>query len=235
MEPALQEQIDYYRARAGEYDDFWLRRGPYALEPAALTRWQADAAETEAFVTAAVRPGASVLELAAGTGLFTRLLAVHAAEVHCVDASPETLALNRERMAAGSTPISYEVADLFNWQPAAQYDVVAFTFWLSHVPDDRLAAFWAMVSRALAPGGTVVVVDSQPDLARSAPRPGGAAANGSTASLERRQLRDGRKFQVVKRYWSPAELTADLASRGWHANFGAATNGLVLYGTATRP
>lgn len=29
----LAEQIAYYRARAGEYDDWWYRRGRYALPP----------------------------------------------------------------------------------------------------------------------------------------------------------------------------------------------------------
>lgn len=227
MDEVLQQQIDYYRARAGEYDDFWLRRGRYALSPDLQARWIADAAETESFVIGAVRPGARVLELAAGTGLFTQLLARRAASVHCVDASPETLGLNRARPRNSDAIVTYEVADLFSWTPSGTYDVVAFTFWLSHVPDDRLAAFWDMVGSALEPDGTVVFVDSQ-----AHPPPVGPTA--STAALERRELRDGREYRIVKRYWSPPELNADLAARGWLAAARPATHRLVMYGSARR-
>ncbi len=43
--------------------------------------------------------GADVLELAAGTGLWSARLAARASSLTCIDASPETLALNRERTA----------------------------------------------------------------------------------------------------------------------------------------
>ena len=46
-------------------------------------------------------------------------------------------------------------ADLFQWQPTEQFDVVFFGFWLSHVPPERFAGFWQLVSRCLAPGGRV--------------------------------------------------------------------------------
>src|SRR5205085_2163622 len=42
----LAEQKRYYRERAAEYDDWWFRRGRYALEPDAAARWFADCAES---------------------------------------------------------------------------------------------------------------------------------------------------------------------------------------------
>src|SRR5262249_55278858 len=44
----LREQKRYYAERAGEYDDWWYRRGRYELEPDALGRWEADIAEADA-------------------------------------------------------------------------------------------------------------------------------------------------------------------------------------------
>ena len=38
-------------------------------------------------------------------------------------------------------------ADLFQWQPTEQFDVVFFGVWLSHVPPERFAGFWQLVSR----------------------------------------------------------------------------------------
>ena len=93
MSDVLAQQKRYYAERAPEYDDWWYRRGRYELEPAALARWQADAAEVEAELERLV-PRGSILELAAGTGIWTRKLAGLADRVVAVDANPETLALN---------------------------------------------------------------------------------------------------------------------------------------------
>jgi ubiquinone/menaquinone biosynthesis C-methylase UbiE len=71
-----------------------------------------------------------VLELAGGTGWWTARLASTAAQLTVIDASPEVLAINRQRVA---TDVTYVVADVFEWRPDRAYDVVFFSFWLSHV------------------------------------------------------------------------------------------------------
>src|ERR1700757_2488834 len=87
------EQKRYYAERAPEYDDWWYRRGRYELEPEALARWRADVAEAGAALEA-FAPRGAVLELAAGTGIWTRRLVRLGERVVAVDASAETLALN---------------------------------------------------------------------------------------------------------------------------------------------
>src|SRR5205823_11347237 len=99
-----------------------------------------------------------VHELACGTGLFTRHLAPRVDRATAVDASPEVLAINRSRVA--SVNVEYIEADLFAWTPPGRYDAVFFSFWLSHVPQDRFDAFWKMVAGALGPGGTAYLIDS---------------------------------------------------------------------------
>ena len=44
----LTEQLDYYRARAGEYDSWWLRQGRFDRGAEANAAWFAEAAELEA-------------------------------------------------------------------------------------------------------------------------------------------------------------------------------------------
>ena len=95
MNDRLDEQKRYYAARAPEYDDWWYRRGRYELEPAALARWWEDVAEADGALDA-FAPRGSVLELAAGTGIWTRKLVRLAERVVAVDANPETLALNTD-------------------------------------------------------------------------------------------------------------------------------------------
>lgn len=221
MADLLRSQKAYYDARAHEYDDFWLRRGSYALDEPLAGRWAADAAATLDVVTAHAR--GRVLELAAGTGIFTEHLAGVATSVHAVDASPRMLARNRARVG-GTGRVTHEQADLFAWAPEERYDTVFFGFWLSHVPDDRLGAFWAMVGGALAPGGRVVLVDSCAYPAES-----GAPGD----RVEERRLSTGERFDVVKRYWSPEELAADVSGRGWSAAIERSTHGLMLRGTAS--
>jgi demethylmenaquinone methyltransferase/2-methoxy-6-polyprenyl-1,4-benzoquinol methylase len=209
------EQKCYYAERAPEYDDWWYRRGRYELEPAAFARWQADAAEVEAALVG-FAPGGSVLELAAGTGIWTRKLVRLADRVVAVDANAETLALN--------TPAAELVrADVFDWKPTERFDLVFFSFWLSHVPDERLDEFWSLVRAALALGGRVFLVDSG---AGDSAHTGTEQGNGE----ETRSLSDGRTFRIIKRRWTPDELAERVRPLGFELELRDTSNGHFLYG-----
>lgn len=220
MTDVLASQIDYYDARADVYDDFWTRRGSYRLEEPYARWWVEDADETLRFVAGQAR--GDVLELAAGTGIFTEHLHRAGHRVHAVDASPRMLEQNRRRLG-GAVGVTYELADLFAWRPGRRYDTVFFGFWLSHVPDDRLADFTHLLRECLTPDGQVVFVDSRP-------RPD--ASGTATTRVEERRL-DAATFHVVKRYWTPTELQEQFAALGWTAEVGCATHDLILYGTAS--
>lgn len=210
----LAEQAAYYRQRAGEYDEWWFRTGRYDRGDALNAAWRADAAEVEAALCRRpddTRP-ARALELACGTGLFTRWLAPRVAHLLALDASPEVQAINRARVAA--TNVRYELADLFAWQPAQQYDFVFMSFWLSHVPADRFDAFFAAVRAALAPGGEAYVIDSGWDVTSTATNHVRPDREGGVAM---RRLNDGSEYRIVKRFYEPAELERMLARLGFAA------------------
>ena len=145
----LAEQVAYYRKRAGEYDEWWFRTGRYDHGEELNAAWRADAAEVESALSAWLekRATGTALELACGTGIFTRWVAPRVGHLLALDASPEVQAINRARVAASN--VDYEVADLFAWQPAGRYDFVFMSFWLSHVPDDRFDEFWSKVRASL--------------------------------------------------------------------------------------
>jgi SAM-dependent methyltransferase len=227
---ALEQQLEYYRARAGEYDDWWLRTGRYDRGDEANAAWFAEVATLEA---ALERFGArgDVLELACGTGLWTRHLVAYADHVTAVDGAPEVLELNRIRTEALGASVTYLEADLFSWEPPRHaFDVCMFGFWLSHVPAERFAEFWTMVSAALRPAGRVLLIDSQ-RAPRSKARDHTMPAEDS--SLEQRRLDDGREFEIVKRYYEPAALRAQLAELGWECEL-RTTGEFFIYGVATR-
>lgn len=223
----LQDQIDYYRARAGEYDEWFLRQGRYDRGPTENAAWFADIAELRRQL-AAFRPTGHVLELACGTGLWTEQLLHYADHITAVDAAPEVLTLNRERLQ--SDRVAYVQADLFSWQPSARYDTIFFSFWLSHVPTERFAAFWQMVDRALAENGRVFLIDSRYVESSTATDHQLAAAE---SQVQARRLNDGRIYQIVKIFYEPPQLTADLAKLGWSLNV-ATTESYFLYGMGKR-
>jgi SAM-dependent methyltransferase len=226
----LTQQLDYYRARAGEYDDWWFRRGRYDRGPEANAAWFAEVTTLEGALRR-FDPRGDVLELACGTGLWTRHLVARADHVTAVDGAPEVLALNRERTAALGASVTYVEADLFNWEPPRHaFDACVFGFWLSHVPEERFAVFWAMVSAALRPGGRVLLIDSE-RAPRSKARDHTMPA--ADATLEQRRLDDGREFEIVKRYYEPAELASELAKLGWDCTLHS-TGEFFIYGVVTR-
>jgi len=207
----LAEQVAYYRARAPEYDHWWVRQGQfdYGVEFNEAWREEVDALQAE---LAAFRPEGDVLELAAGTGNWTRELARYADRVTAVDVSPETLAINLGKVEGMPADVEYVVADAFEWRPDRRYDVVFFSFWLSHVPPSRFDTFWSLVDQALAPDGRVFLIDNA--VPRSDPDHSG---------ISERTLADGREFRIVKVFYEPRELEARLAGIGWDVH--AATTG----------
>jgi len=215
MSDLVGEQKRYYAERAPEYDDWWYRRGRYELEPVALGRWRDDAAEAEAALEA-LAPLGDVLELAAGTGIWTRKLIRLADRVVAVDANAETLALN-------TSDAELVQADVFELRLGERFELVFFSFWLSHVPEDRFDEFWKLVQAALAPEGRVFLVDSGA---------GDSAHTGTDQAgwEETRSLADGRTFRIVKRRWSPEELVDRVRPSGFELDLHETANGHFLYG-----
>ena len=132
--------------------------------------------------------------------------------------------ININRAKLQSDRVDYRQMDLFDWQPRRQYDMVFFGFWLSHVPADKLTAFLDAVNAALKPGGRLFIVDSRaPDLATSH-----SGTEDVGKDLQKRVLKDGRRFDIVKIYFEPAALSEILRRHGF-AIEAATTEDFFLY------
>lgn len=212
----LQEQLDYYRVGAAEYDTANWDLLAASDQDGASRR----AGRERALAALAVAKGRKVLELAGGTGLYTGELVDLASELTVVDGSPESLAINEARVGS-RREVEFVVADLFSWSPRDQYEVVVFAFFLSHVPLDRFDAFWALVDRCLAPDGTVIVIDARAPQAGAAPseKPTFFSEDRIDDTTVVRRTGDGTLHRVVRVMWSPEELAACLAGLGWAATF----------------
>ena len=98
------EQIRYYDDRASEYEDLWFRRGRYDMGPDFNDGWFRETALVEAAVDAFDASG-SVLELACGSGIWTRRLAPRARRLVAVDSSSSMIELNRGRFGAANVDV----------------------------------------------------------------------------------------------------------------------------------
>lgn len=223
----LREQVEYYQARATEYDEWFFREGRYDRGPEHRARWFREVAIVEAALQKAL-PSGEVLELACGTGLWTQHLVKQHSRVVAIDASAEAIGINRERV--DSDVVEYIVTDLFNWTPPAnRFDAVFFGFWLSHVPPGHFDTFWATVRAALKPDGRVFFVDSLLEQTSTARDHDQLDKSGEV----RRRLNDGREFTVVKMFYEPAHLQQRLADSGWEG-WVRSSGQFFLYGSVTR-
>jgi 2-polyprenyl-3-methyl-5-hydroxy-6-metoxy-1,4-benzoquinol methylase len=207
----LADQVDYYRRRAGEYD---------------VTAYGDDVASARALIArlaAEMRPAGSVLEIACGTGLWTEALAGWADTVTAIDAAPEMVAIARDRVRLAS--VTFEVADVFSWDPGTRFDVIFFSAWLSHVPASRFGQFWQLLGGWLARNGRVLFIDEHID------ERGKETYVAGRDEVVERQLRDGSTFRVIKNFVDPQELELRLRRRGWDCAIRRASSRWV-YGQA---
>jgi demethylmenaquinone methyltransferase/2-methoxy-6-polyprenyl-1,4-benzoquinol methylase len=223
---ALSEQLEYYSARAAEYDQWWLRLGRYDHGETLNAQWFAEA-QTVRSALKTFRPSGRILELACGTGIWTEQLVPWASALTAVDGSPEMLRLNAARLQ--SSRVEYVQADLFTWKPAATFDVVFFSFWLSHVPAERFDDFSNLVRSCLTPSGRVFFIDSRRDPTSTAVD---HRLPGPETAIAHRRLNDGREFRVYKIFYDPLPLTEQLRTLGWKFEIQVTPN-YFIYGTGT--
>jgi len=184
-QPILDGQMTYYRQMAQEYDET-------TGQTEDLQRAFARARD----LLQQLAPVERMLELACGTGTWTRALLPLGRDLTAIDASPEMLALARQKV--GDAAVQFQQADLFAWQPRQQYDLVFFANWLSHVPPQRLDAFLGAVARAVRPGGSLAIMDQY------APMPEDreiSVQKEGRAIYARRSLRNGQTFIIVKVFY----------------------------------
>ncbi len=188
----LDEQIEYYRARAQEYAAS-ISSTVEMFEPGRAMLLQLGKFD-------------QILELACGTGFWTETLLRMGSQVTAVDAAPEMLNITKARL--GEERIKYQQADLFQWEPKGEYDLVFFANWLSHVPPFALDDFLDKVRRAIHPGGYLAIVDQH------------APSNTDKEVAKEyiyatRPLENGRQFTIVKAFYKLDDLQKKLERLGF--------------------
>jgi demethylmenaquinone methyltransferase/2-methoxy-6-polyprenyl-1,4-benzoquinol methylase len=192
----------YYAARAPEYDAIY-RKPERQADLRAIEQWV-----PSKFV------GAGVLEIACGTGYWTRFIAPVARHVTALDAAPETLDIGRARVPGSN--VEFVVGDAYDPPRNTHFDAAFCGFWFSHVPRARQREFLSALNAALRPGAMVVMLDNRYVEGSSTPvSEHDADGNGYQA----RKLADGSTHLVLKNFPSESELRSLVADLGEHAAF----------------
>ena len=175
----------YYDARAREYDDWIHGVGVYAdrVRPG----WKKELAALER--TLAALPPASTLDVAAGSGYFTRFLPGH---VVAVDQSANMIEVAREREAADEYVVGEALELPFDDGSFERVFTGHFYGHLEAAERDRFLREARRVAHEL------VVLDS-------------AWREGvEREQWQERLLTDGSRWQVYKRYFEPEQLAEEL-------------------------
>jgi SAM-dependent methyltransferase len=226
VDDLLASQIDYYRAHAPKYDEWWSGTGKHDHGDRYRRSWESEKAALSAALTAQA-PLGDVLELAGGTGRWTAELVPLSHSVTVVDAGPEPVAIAQGKIR--SEKVTWVIGDIFEHRPVRRYDTVFFSFWLSHVPSERFDQFWALVEQCLGPGGQVIFMDNaHPSLAEDIPELAGLREVSSDTSLAgidsrtdletgvaSRLAADGATYDLIKIWRTGEELQTQLAALGW--------------------
>jgi ubiquinone/menaquinone biosynthesis C-methylase UbiE len=175
----------YYDARAREYDD-WID-GVGVYDGRVRPGWEEELVALRAALEAL--PPARTLDVACGSGYFTRFLPGH---VVALDQSENMIEVARERDAA----TEYVVGDALELPfPDGSFERVFTGHFYGHLQDEERRRFLAQAAR-VAP--QLVVLDS---ALREEVVP---------EEWQERLLKDGSRWHVYKRYFEPEQLAHEL-------------------------
>ena len=153
--------------------------------------------------------GHTVLELACGTGYWTRILAGVADKVVATDINPEMIAMARLR-AFPSDKVSLRVADAWALpDDLGEFTAVFIGFWWSHVKREEQERFLAQLRGKVGKDIFIVLLDdayvegSSETVART-------DMEGNTYQI--RSAPDGERYEIPKTYPSDSALRKKLAS-----------------------
>ncbi len=183
----IEQMQDYYHRRAAEYDTSMGYDDPLQLQ----------ALEPVVEKLKRRAEGRTVLELACGPGFWTSHIIESAKFVVATDFNQSTLdqALKKN---LPPTKVSFKQADAYDLRNIkGEFDLLLAVDWLAHVPRSKMNNFLLAIGERLGKAKQVTFVDQLPK-----PHSLTGVFDDKGNHLQRRTLKSGKTFSVIKHYFS---------------------------------
>ena len=183
----------YYRFRAPEYEQIYYRddvgrRNELDEEAERLRQLARDK---------------DVLEIACGTGYWTKVMSESAGSILATDLSGEMIREAQKKTYA--CPVRFQQSDMMRLGFGDQtFGLIALGFWFSHHPRQDYGQLFDLIEAQLASNGVVWMIDNNPPA--EGPQTNHAYLDGYGNHFKYRWLDDGTRFTILKNYFSESEL-----------------------------
>lgn len=184
---------DYYSRRAEEYESVYNRPDKVRLQE-------------QNFIAEYIKKsmkGRYVLELASGTGYWTKYLLGNANKILAIDLSPEMLEIASKRYSHHPS-IQFLQHEAYNPpQSIPSFTGMMANFWFSHIPKRKIKLFLKTMHSRMTSNSFILFVDNvyQEDLGGKLVR-----KRGQIDTWKERQLETGERFLILKNYYSAKQL-----------------------------
>lgn len=184
--------VEYYARRAGEYEEIYGWRGP-------------DRHREQEMLAMAIRDslrGRDVLEVACGTGWWTRIMSESARSIRATDLREEVMEIAKAKEHGCSVTFKQEDAYNLSFRDDSFNGGLAFS-WFFHIPLGFIDAFLEEFHRVRGEGSRVLIADNV-----YVQEIGGEIEKreGDPNTYKISTLKDGGVFTIVKNYFSVEDL-----------------------------
>ena len=192
--------VDYYRARAPEYEQIYYRDVPQRRKEI----------DDRCEYVSRIAQGRTVLDLACGTGYWTKVAAETAKEVVASDIAPEMI--RQAKTKNYNCPVEFVVSDLYHlpFRPKS-FDFIMLGFWFSHEPKQNYSVLFDSITVPLKVGGRIWMIDNNPPAEGTQVDSTEVDEHGN--NLKVRRLENGNEYVILKNYFSKEELEKVLTER----------------------
>jgi len=187
----MNQQKQYYQQRAKEYEQVYEKRERQS-DLTGFHIWMREEAANK-----------NILEIACGTGYWTKTLAESARMIHASDYSEAVLEIAKTK-DYGTTPVTFQQLDFWKLQkPKKLYDMVFGGFIWSHIEDERLPEFIKLLWKQVHKEGMLLFMDNRYVEGSSTPI---ARTDEMVNTYQTRRLANGKEFEILKNFPDMLEI-----------------------------